>query len=213
MVIFLIAGPSGGGKTTLAQGLKSKLKADGHTVELISMDNYYKVKDVSNPRKNFDTPDALDIDLLITHLKQLYAGQAVEIPKYSFQEQNRLAETLPILPADMVIVEGIFALTIAQKLDDISKLSIYIQPDSYLTNVNRRAARDVKERGLSIAETKQREVSSNVRDGFFKFVVTTKVAADIDISNNDEDDIAEGIEQIINHYQDKFKDRGMEATF
>ncbi|WP_165482655.1 uridine kinase family protein [Legionella gresilensis] len=204
MIIFFIAGSSGGGKSTLAAELETELNRLHFGTKILKMDNYYKIKDVNNPRKNFDMPDAIDIELLVEHLNQLQAGQSVESPLYSFEQQNRLPETVRVEPTDILIVEGIFALKIIDRLETSEKLGIFIQPDSYLANVERRASRDVNERSTSIEETKRREIKSNVRDGFFRYIAPTRYQADIVISNNHLDDIGKGVNQIITLYREKF---------
>src|SRR2546425_8110570 len=39
--------------------------------------------------RNFETPEALDIQLLNQHLRQLLEGRAIEAPQYSFKEGRR----------------------------------------------------------------------------------------------------------------------------
>ncbi|MGQ3890050.1 uridine kinase family protein [Legionella sp. CNM-1927-20] len=212
MIIFFIAGPSGGGKSTLAEKLKLEFNCLNLKANILKMDNYYKMNDPSNQRQNFDTPDAIDIDLLVDHLRQLQAGQSIESPLYSFAIKNRLTETSRIEPTDILIVEGIFALMITDLLETPDKLGIYIQPDFYLANVERRASRDITERYTSVEETRRRELKSNVRDGFFSYIARTKGQADIDISNNGEKDISQGVEQIIALYKGKFQNTELNQT-
>ena len=63
-----IAGGTGSGKSTFAQGLK-RLFPDEITI--ISYDNYYKPQDhlsmEERVKTNYDCPDALDTDLLVKH--------------------------------------------------------------------------------------------------------------------------------------------------
>ena len=70
-----IAGGTGSGKSTFAQGLK-RLFPDEITI--ISYDNYYKPQDhlsmEERVKTNYDCPDALDTDLLVKHLRELLAG-------------------------------------------------------------------------------------------------------------------------------------------
>src|SRR5438309_2498395 len=104
-----IAGGTGSGKTTVARRLKGALAEEAAV--LIDHDAYYK--DRSNlPRHerdlvNFDHPDALDNELLIAHLDDLARGKSVETPLYDFVTHSRKAEKRTVLPASIVIVEGI----------------------------------------------------------------------------------------------------------
>jgi len=34
--------------------------------------------------KNYDTPEALEIDLLVEHLAQLQSGESIQVPHYDF---------------------------------------------------------------------------------------------------------------------------------
>ena len=80
-----IAGGTGSGKSTFAQGLK-RLFPDEITI--ISYDNYYKPQDhlsmEERVKTNYDCPDALDTDLLVKHLRQMQDGEEVEIPNSDF---------------------------------------------------------------------------------------------------------------------------------
>ncbi|WP_419418946.1 uridine kinase family protein [Legionella sp. D16C41] len=197
MFIVFIGGPSGGGKTTLANQLKSGFKSINLDAEILKMDNYYKIRDNTKPRQNYDTPEAVDLDLLVENLEKLQAGQAIESPLYCFKTSDRLSETEQVKPTDILIVEGIFALLIANCLETSDKIGAYIQPDSYLANIERRASRDEEERNTSIEETKRRELKSFVRDGFFNYIARTRYQADIVIANNAPEDINSGIHEII----------------
>jgi uridine kinase len=62
---------------------------------------------------NYDHPNSLDTDLLVSHLRELRAGRAVEIPVYDFSLHARRSETTPIKPGSAIIVEGILIFTAA----------------------------------------------------------------------------------------------------
>ena len=63
-----IAGGTGSGKSTFAEGLRTKFPND---ITIISYDNYYKPQDhlsmAERVKTNYDCPDALDTDLLVKH--------------------------------------------------------------------------------------------------------------------------------------------------
>jgi len=110
MLVIGIAGGTGCGKTTVVNQIVAELPKG--EVVVISQDSYYN--DLSHMTKeeraqvNFDHPNSIDFDLLIKHLIALKKGLSVEIPVYSFVEENRLEETIPTIPKKVVIVEGIF---------------------------------------------------------------------------------------------------------
>lgn len=62
--------------------------------------------------KNFDTPEALETELLIKHIEQLKNGQEVQIPEYDFgnnptgKSQRKLGRI--IKPKDFIILDGLF---------------------------------------------------------------------------------------------------------
>ena len=62
-----IAGPSGAGKTVLARALARQLTGDAGAV--VSLDAYYRdrstIKALDRGTLNFDTPEALDVELLL----------------------------------------------------------------------------------------------------------------------------------------------------
>ncbi len=80
-IIIGVAGGTASGKTTVSQEI---LKAVGpHRLAYIEHDAYYR--DLSHlpleQRKalNFDHPDSLENELLISHLERLLRGEVVEI--------------------------------------------------------------------------------------------------------------------------------------
>ena len=78
-----IAGGTGSGKSTFAEGLKKLFPDD---ITIISYDNYYKPQDhityEERVKTNYDCPDALDTDLLVKHLRQLCEGESIDMPNY-----------------------------------------------------------------------------------------------------------------------------------
>ena len=106
-----ISGGSGGGKTSVANLIHKSLgKKDSL---LFSMDTYYKdltpeqEKDLNN--YNFDSPEALDLDLLYTHLNDLMHWKKIEMPTYDFSTNKRNSYTINLEPAKVIIFEGILA--------------------------------------------------------------------------------------------------------
>ena len=108
VIVIGIAGGTGSGKTTLVKALVNRF---GDDISVLSHDNYYKRHDdltyEERTRLNYDHPDAFDTDLMIGHLRQLKAGQAIECPTYDYTVHNRAAEVLRIEPRKVIVVEGI----------------------------------------------------------------------------------------------------------
>ena len=106
-----ISGGSGGGKTSVANLIHKSLGRDNSL--LFSMDTYYKdltpeqEKDLAN--YNFDSPEALDLDLLYEHLYDLMQWKKIKMPTYDFATNKRQEKTIELIPTKVIIFEGILA--------------------------------------------------------------------------------------------------------
>ena len=94
-----VSGPSSSGKTTTTVKLTERLQKQGLRFLMLNLDDYFwslveHPTDWINDR-NYETPEALDIQLLNRHLTGLLAGETIEKPIYSFKEGRRIA-TKPI---------------------------------------------------------------------------------------------------------------------
>jgi len=94
-----ISGPSSSGKTTTTVKLTQRLAQEGMKFLMLNLDDYFwpvveHPTDWLNDR-NFETPEALDIQTLNRHLRALLEGQTIEKPVYSFKE-GRHVGTKPV---------------------------------------------------------------------------------------------------------------------
>ncbi len=161
-----IAGGTGSGKSTFAEGLCKLFPND---VTIISYDNYYKAQDHltldERLNTNYDCPDALETSLLISQLDQLVQGNAIDIPVYDFCVHTRKKETRRVEPRPIIIVDGILTFHDA-RLRRMFDLKIFADADAD-ERILRRLRRDVNERGRDI-------------DGVIKqYVETVKVMHEI----------------------------------
>lgn len=186
-IIIGVAGGTGSGKSTFTNRLKKEF---GDKIAVISYDDYYKRRDdipLEERRKiNYDHPDALETELLISHLKALKEGQAVECPKYNFSQHNRSDKTITIEPRKVIIVEGILVLQ-NEELRDFLDIKVFVEADAD-ERIMRRAIRDVKERGRDI-EGVFEQYMSTVKPMHYRYVEPTKYTADI-IINSGMNDVA-----------------------
>ena len=169
-----IVGASGSGKTTVAQELAEM--ADECC--LISQDNYYRdlPDGIDAVNWNFDDPAVIDLDHLARDLAALKRGETVEGPHYHFATHKRLPDTLPLTPAPVILVEGLFLFT-TQHLRDVFDLKIFIDVPLAVC-LERRVARDVVERGRTEAVIRQRW-AEQVEPMFMLHVEPTRAVADI----------------------------------
>ncbi|MCU0723423.1 MAG: ATP cone domain-containing protein [Planctomycetes bacterium] len=91
--IVVVAGPSSSGKTTTTIKLGEKLEAGGLRLKALNVDNYFfdldlHPKDASGDY-DFETPEALDLNLINRHLADLLAGREILTPFYNFKTGRR----------------------------------------------------------------------------------------------------------------------------
>lgn len=178
MIVIGIAGGTGSGKTTVVKRIVESFPKN--EVVLLPQDSYYK--DSSNvpmelrKRINFDHPDAFDWDLLSEQLSMLRDGKAIEQPVYSYLTCTRQPETIHIEPRNVVIIEGILALS-DPKLRELMDLKIFVDadPDERLIRV---IQRDVIERGHTAEEVMDRYVKV-LKPMHLEFIEPAKRYADL----------------------------------
>lgn len=189
MLIIGIAGGTGSGKTTVVRNIVDKLPAG--EVVVLPQDSYYK--DSSNvPAEerqniNFDHPNAFDWDLLHEHIKLLKDMRPIEQPTYSFLTCTRQAETVHIEPKDVIIIEGILALS-DPRLRTLMDLKIFVDADSD-ERLIRVIQRDVIERGRT-AEAVMERYTRVLKPMHLQFIEPTKRYADIIIPEGGNNTVA-----------------------
>ncbi len=194
--IVLIAGPSSSGKTTFAQRLSIQLRVNGKKTYALSLDDYfvdrYMTPKDENGDYDFETIDALDLDLFNEDLLNLMACETVKLPVYNFKLGKREYTRDPVtLTKDhIIIIEGIHGLNdkLTKQIPQINKFKIYI---SALTQLNidnhnristsdlrllRRIVRDNTHRGNDALKTM--ELWDNVVRGAERFIFPYQENAD-----------------------------------
>ena len=150
MLIIGIAGGSGCGKSTVVKQIIKQLPKDSVTV--IPQDAYYKDNGHRSPeeraRINFDHPSSIEFNLLIKHLDMLLDGQEIGMPIYSYLTCARAAETIPVFPREVIIVEGILILS-NPRLRERMDIKIFVDADAD-DRLMRIIQRDIQERGRSL---------------------------------------------------------------
>lgn len=187
-IMIGVAGGTGSGKTTIANKLKL---AFGDDACILSHDFYYRshaqLPLEARRKLNYDHPDAFETDLLVRDLQRLKAGQAIDRPQYSFVEHTRMAQTVHVEPAPLIILEGILIFEDTRLLD-LMDIKVFVDTDAD-TRLIRRLQRDVKERGRSM-DSVIRQYLSTVKPMHEQFVEPSKKKADIIIPEGGENVVA-----------------------
>lgn len=194
--LVLIAGPSSSGKTTTSRKLSLYLKSMGLKPHSLSIDDYFLDRDKTpckpNGEPDFESLDAINLDLFNEHLTKLLNYEEVTLPEYNFiegkSEFNK--KRLKLGEKDILIIEGLHALNekLTFSVEKNHKYMIYISP---LTSINldnhnristsdnrilRRMIRDNRYRGYSAAATLAKW--QDVREGEEKYVFPYQDVAD-----------------------------------
>ncbi|KAK6878735.1 Uridine kinase [Candida tropicalis] len=204
--IIGIAGNSGSGKTSISQKIIQEINQPW-TV-LLSFDNFYNPLTPEESKQafannfDFDTPDSLDFELLVETIKNLKKGGKATIPVYSFTSHNRTNKTNTIYGANVIIVEGLYALY-DQRLLDMMDLKIYVDTDLDIC-LARRLTRDILYRGRDLGGAIQ-QWERFVKPNAVKFLNPTMNNADLVIPRGLDNSIA--INLMINHINNQLANK------
>jgi uridine kinase len=177
-IIIGVAGGTASGKTTVSDAILERVGRD--RMAYIEHDSYYR--DLSHlpleerRKQNFDHPDALETGLLVTHLRQLQAGEPIEVPLYDFATYQRSDKTRRVAPRRVILVEGIL-IFVDRDLREMMDVKLYVDTDPDLRFI-RRLQRDIRERDRSM-DTVIHQYLDTVRPMHLEFVEPSKRYADI----------------------------------
>lgn len=132
-----ITGESASGKTVFVDNtINACIK--NHTkgiYTVIRCDDYYK--DTSKELReagsyealfktgfSFDTPDAIDLDLMKNHLVALKEGMTIKSPKYNFVTCESDPDGDEKIPAKVILTEGLYVLN--EGVRDIMDVKVYV---------------------------------------------------------------------------------------
>ncbi len=177
-LVLGIAGGSGSGKSTIARAVLSSLP-EGKGI-LLEQDHYYRAQGhlplEERERVNYDHPDALEMELLSTHIDQLRQGITIERPTYDFASHDRAPQGLTMAPTPVIVVEGILVLA-DERLRTRFDVKIFVDTDADI-RLMRRIRRDLEHRGRTFAQVRKQYYES-VRPMHLAFVEPSKRFADI----------------------------------
>lgn len=134
-----VTGPSSSGKTTTTVKLTDRLEKQGLRFLMLNLDDYFwslveHPTDWINDR-NYEAPEALDIQLLNQHLRELLEGGTIEKPVYSFKEGRCIASKPIRLEPDQVLLldclHGLYP-PITEGIDASAQFRVYIETQNML---------------------------------------------------------------------------------
>jgi uridine kinase len=164
--IVIIAGPSSSGKTTTTTKLEVLLGQMGMRLVALNVDNYFYDLELHPQDEygdyDFETPQALDLDLINDHLARLIAGEEVRIPLYDFKAGKRTNDVTPmqIGPNDMILIDSLHGLyaDMTARVPDNAKFKLYIETLLQMKDPN----------GRFVRWTDMRLMRRMVRDSLFR---------------------------------------------
>lgn len=152
--VILVAGPSSSGKTTFAQRLTVQLKVNGLQPVALSLDDYFIDRDRTPRDENgdydFESIEAIDLQLFNEHLRRILKGEAVKVPSYNFMSGQReyRGHIIQIHKNQPLIVEGIHGLNerLSAAVPRAHKVKIYVSALTQLSidNHNRIPTTDTR---------------------------------------------------------------------
>lgn len=136
-----IAGETASGKSTITLDIIDTIKSFATEFELenvvtrVNTDDYYydrsdmvkKAGSFANFAKHYDldVPDALELELMSKHIKELLSGKSVYLPKYDMSGTAIRYDNYTLAnPSKIIISEGLFTLT--EKIKDAFDFKIYV---------------------------------------------------------------------------------------
>ena len=181
--VVLIGGGSASGKTYVLKKVLEKIPEE--KITRISLDDYYKefssLSLEERAKINYDHPKAFDWKLMVSQIRDLKNGKAIEKPIYDFSIHGRSPKTEVVEPKELILVEGIMAL-VNKDLRDLGDLMVFINA-SRERRLVRRIERDQKERGRTY-ESIIEQYFSTVLPMYEEIIAPSQYYADLIINND-----------------------------
>ncbi|WP_457548548.1 phosphoribulokinase [Archaeoglobus sp.] len=171
--IIGIAGDSGSGKTTFANGIKRMFGED--IVSHITLDDYHVYDREMRERLGITPlyPSANNLKLVETHLYMLKKGERIKKPTYD-HKTGTFGEWEDFEPTLIVIVEGLH--TLYDGIRDYIDFKIFVDPARYIKRLWK-IRRDVEERGYN----REKVIEEIIRrePDYKRYIDFQKIYADI----------------------------------
>jgi uridine kinase len=134
--MVLISGPSSSGKTTTTIKLEQRLKKTGVNLVPLNIDNYFLELEL-HPKDefgdyDFETPRALELELINEHLKLLSDGKEVSVPFYDFKTGKRSLDTtkIKLKENEILLIDSHHGLypPMTDGIPNEKKFKLYLEP-------------------------------------------------------------------------------------
>lgn len=134
--VVIITGPSSSGKTTTTIKVGQRLQKVGLKLVTFTVDNYFFDLEI-HPKDefgdyDFETPQALDLELISAHLARLVQGEEVMLPFYDFKTGHRFNNRTPMKIAqdEIMLIDSLHGLfpKMTESIPDDLKFKLYLEP-------------------------------------------------------------------------------------
>eukprot|EP00887_Chlorella_sp_A99_P005349 scaffold1.g5349.t1 len=197
-----VAGGTASGKTTVCDLISQRLQEQSVVMlsqargccsapQQMGEDSFYRElaeEELDNVKTyNFDNPEAFDEGAMLDCLKALKARRACsmalhsnlqpyDVPVYDFATHRRSMETRRVMPAEVVVLEGILVLHM-EKIRNMLNMKIFVDTDDDV-RLARRITRDVSMRGRDV-EGVIEQYTKSVKPAFDQYVAPSRKYADV----------------------------------
>lgn len=133
--VVIVAGPSSSGKTSSMIKVGEGLRAAGKELVAINIDHYFFDLEM-HPKDEFgdydyETPQALDLELINRHLCQLLNGETIHTPHYDFRTGKRQLDVheLRLEPHQLLLIDSLHGLysDMTRSVSDSQKFKLYVE--------------------------------------------------------------------------------------
>ncbi|MDP4192039.1 MAG: ATP cone domain-containing protein [Bacteroidota bacterium] len=134
--MVMVSGPSSSGKTTTTLKLEQRLMKMGMRFVPLVVDNYFFDLEL-HPKDefgdyDFETPQALDLEMINDHLVRLAKGEEVKIPFYDFKQGIRHLNQTPlkINENEVLLIDSLHGLypEFSSAIPAQEKFKLYLEP-------------------------------------------------------------------------------------
>jgi len=134
--MVMVSGPSSSGKTTTTIKLEERLKKKGFKFKPLNVDHYFFDLEM-HPKDefgdyDFETPQALDLELINEHLLALSEGKEIKVPHYDFKLGKRYLDRTPLHLEDneILLIDSLHGLypKFSEAVSEEVKFKLYLEP-------------------------------------------------------------------------------------